>query len=168
MNNIKKSAQAGFYSLLMFMILLVAGGIDSSFAEEPEPTDCDDRENRRDTYTALVVFAGSCPVGVTFAYGENGCDSPSIKNDLQPPVCVCADKNESVQWESVGASPDVDFTVHFSPFGHGSVRSNNGRIPPQVVPRFGNRQSADRVVFKYSITAGDECPVLDPPFIIKQ
>lgn len=135
-------------------------------AVEPNCAD----KGRPDTYIATVEYLNGCPVGVTFPDGNNGCYPGPVTGDPQPPVCACTGRNERVGWQAGPDAPDgAKYTVHFSPFAHGSFASNrNGATEVITVPGLAGVPGNSLVTFKYSITAGAECAVLDPPFIIKQ
>jgi hypothetical protein len=196
MNNIKKSAQACFLSLFSLMILSLAGGCEGGKIEEinQKLADLDktieevrdsqqvvslekgpgvsvncSKHKQDEKFTARVIYEAGCPVAVEFPDGRNGCYPGPVEGDPQPPVCVCIGKNEKVVWK---AYPDdfggMEFTVHFSPFDKGSFESKDGEAESRKIEGFDKMPGNSLVAFKYSISAGPDCTVLDPPFIIKK
>lgn len=174
MNNFKKSAQVFCQSLLFSFVVTLLGACSKTVPVWPPgyisvAPDCV-ASGRGATYIVTVQYANGCPVGVSFPDGNNGCFPGPVQGDPQPAVCVCAGRNERVGWQAGPDAPDgAQYTVHFSPFGHGSFTShNNGEITAVPVPRFANVPGNSLVAFKYSITAGAQCAVIDPPIIIRQ
>ena len=196
MSNFKKSAQVYFLSLFSLLVLPLAGGCDGGKIEEinqklsaldqlvaevqesqqvvsferAQLVSVKCSEHKQDgKFEARVIYEGGCPAAVEFPDGKNGCSQDPAEWDLQPPVCVCAAKNEKVVWK---AYPDDfggrEFTVHFSPFDKGSFESKDGVAESKKIEGFDKMPGNSLVAFKYSISAGPECAVLDPPFIVKK
>ncbi len=196
MNNSKKSAQGYFLSLFSLLALFLTGGCDGGKIEEinqklsdlnqmlVEVQDSQQvvtferaqlvsikcSEHKQDgQFEAWVIYEGDCPTAVEFPDGKNGCFERPETGDPQPPVCVCAAKNEKVVWK---AYPDdfggTQFTVHFSPFDKGSFESKDGVAESKKIEGFDKMPGNSMVAFKYSISAGPGCTVLDPPFIVKK
>ncbi len=196
MNNSKKSAQGYFLSLFSLLALFLAGGCDGGKIEEinqklsdlnqmlVEVQDSQQvvtferaqlvsikcSEHKQDgQFEAWVIYEGDCPTAVEFPDGKNGCFERPETGDPQPPVCVCAANNEKVVWKAYPEEfRNRQFTVHFSPFDNGSFESDNGVAESGSIVGFGNLPGNSTVAFKYSISAGPGCTVLDPPFIVKK
>lgn len=196
MSKIDKTARASVISLFSLVVLSLAGGCDGGkiedlnqemsklkllLAEVQESQQvvsfqkaqlvsikCSDHK-QDGQFEARVIYEAGCPAAVEFPDGNNGCSQGIDESDLQPPVCVCADKNEKVVWK---AYPDdfagMEFTVHFSPFDKGSFESKDGVAESKKIEGFDKMPGNSLVAFKYSISAGPGCTVLDPPFIVKK
>jgi hypothetical protein len=179
MNNIKKSAQLCFLSLLFATLIAVLGGCATEHYSGYQNVgsngpDCK-KANRKAVYTVVVNYAVnaegiSCPDSVSFLQGDNGCEDAPATGNKYPPVCLCGSKNEQLAWVAdQKVPPNTEFAIHFSPFQNGSFESEGGEVKPQrIVPIKKAPKMADRVIYEYSITAGAECKVIDPPVIIKQ
>ena len=184
MNNFKKLAGAVVSGFVLLFVMSLSGGCATktstagsvgpgeggSSSYDPKKVKCETHKGDED-YFVTVIYSENCPTSVSIASDKSGCEPEARVGEKYPPVCLCAGKNERVIWKADGDVPV--FTVHFSPFNKGSFVAKKkskdaleaesgkfesiGNVPPDSV-----------VVFKYSISAGPECPVLDPPFIIKQ
>ncbi|MDH3401002.1 MAG: hypothetical protein OEM03_08535 [Chromatiales bacterium] len=179
MNNIKKSAQACFYSLLFVTVTALFGGCATEHYVGYQNVgsngpDCE-KKGRKAVYTVVVNYAVnaegiSCPDSVTFLQGDNGCKDAPVTGNKYPPVCLCGSRDEGLAWVAdQKVPPNTEFAIHFSPFQNGSFESNGGEVKPQkIVPVKMGPKIGDRVFYEYSITAGDACRVIDPPVIIKR
>ena len=179
MNNIKKSAQACFLSLLFVTLTAVLGGCATERYVGYQNVgsngpDCK-KKGRKAVYTVVVKYAlnddgVNCPYDVGFLQGDNGCEDAPKAGDKYPPVCLCVDKGEALEWfADQKIPPTTEFAIHFSPFQNGSFESKGGVVKSQkIVPVKKAPRMDDRIIYEYSITAGAECKVIDPPVIIKQ
>lgn len=196
MSNTNKTVWVYFFSLFSLAALGLASGCDSGKIEEinkelsnlnqmiaevqesqqvvsfekAQKVSVNCSKHKQDgEFTAQVNFEDGCPASVAFADGNNGCYPPPIDGDPQPPVCVCSTRNEKVKWEASPGVPDGrEFTVHFSPFDKGSFESKDGVAESKKIEGIDKMPGNSLVAFKYSISAGPDCAVLDPPFIVKK
>lgn len=196
MSTINKMARRGFFILSSIILLFLAGGCDDGKIEGVNQelarlkmmiTEVQEGQNvvsfeagqgvsvncskhqQDGEYAARVIFEGGCPAAVEFPGGHNGCFPGPVAGDPQPPVCLCIAKNEKVTWQAYsGDDSDAEFTVHFSPFEKGSFESKKGLAESGKLESLGKVPGNSLVAFKYSISAGPDCTVLDPPFIVKK
>lgn len=179
MNKYRKSTWACFLSLLFVTFIAGLGGCATEryvgyHNVGSNGPDCD-KTNRKPVYTVVVLYekngnGDSCPVDVSFLQGDNGCREAPVAGDKYPPVCLCVDKGEALEWvANTKVAPDNEFAIHFSPFKNGSFESDQGAVKPQkIVSIKKGPKTGDQMYFEYSITAGDACEVVDPPVIIKK
>jgi len=177
MNNSKNWVRVFIWSLSCAAGLALLGGCASMHGsgyllDSSNGPDCN-RGQRKETYEVIVNYlpdaeGDNCPHHVTFLKGDNGC-TQAPKGEL-PPVCLCIGKKEKLKWVAdQQVPPNGEFVVHFSPFQNGTFESEGGEIKPQKVVEIKKAPQRDfRIVYEYSITAGAECAVIDPPIIIRQ
>jgi hypothetical protein len=135
----------------------------------PERPECD-RPELNKNFEVLVNYKSECPVSVSFPSEQGNNCNEKPKGDL-PPVCLCAGKNQGLVWSAQDkGAEDPEFSIRFSPFRGGSLKmKHGGKTDAQKIDDTLSDFGPNGVLqFEYTITAGANCAIIDPPIIIKQ